>query len=232
MVNILLVEDEEQLASLIVKGLAEEGYNVIHAQDGLKGLSYIQSNNVDLVLLDILLPGMNGLEVCKNIRLKGFIHIPVIMLTALNSAENVVLGLDNGADDYIPKPFKLIELKARIRTLLRRTNYQTHAAKMQDEIFSFEDLVLNDSQKSVERNGIKLNLTSTEYKLLAKFMANQGKVLSRTTILEDVWGIDFDIGTNVVDVYVNYLRKKMEFDNLPRLIQTVIGMGYVLKNQD
>jgi DNA-binding response OmpR family regulator len=228
---ILLIEDELGVADFIKTGLEEEGYKVEHAVNGRLGFELLKSNIIDLVLLDILLPEMNGLEVCKKIREEGFKELPVIMLTALGSAENVVLGLDSGADDYLAKPFKLIELKARIRTLLRRSEYNGNSNYEPENCYSFADLELNDDQKTLIRNGIEISLTSTEYRLILMFIKNPKTVLSRTELLDEVWGINFDLGTNVVDVYVNYLRKKLDKIGGEKLIHTVIGMGYVLKQE-
>lgn len=230
MKKILLVEDDSRVSSFIVKGLNEEGYEVTLAMDGKVGLQFAMTSAYDLIILDIMLPEMNGLEVCKEIRAKNT-AVPILFLTALGSTENVVIGLDSGADDYLAKPFKFIELLARVRTLLRRTEYQSGTENKQD-IYRFGDVELDDSTKTVLRDDMEINLTSTEYRLLLMFIKNQRRVLSRVDILEEVWGIDFDMGTNVVDVYVNYLRKKLEKYGGPRIIQTVIGMGYVLKEAE
>lgn len=227
--NILLIEDELHVADLIKQSLEEEGYSVIHATDGLKGIESIKSKNIHLVILDVLLPHMNGFEVCKLIRKEGYTSLPVLILTALASAENIVLGLDTGADDYLSKPFKLIELKARIRNLLRRNEILIEKTLILSDIYKFVDLELNDYSKTVKRNGHEISLTSTEYRLLFEFMKQPQKVLNRADLLDTVWGINFDNGTNVVDVYVNYLRKKLEKHGTQKLIHTVTGMGYVLK---
>ncbi|MBK7884603.1 MAG: response regulator transcription factor [Chitinophagaceae bacterium] len=227
--TILLIEDEQSVANLIKKGLEEEGYMVLHAIDGIRGIELLYQAQVHLIILDILLPKMNGLEVCKKIRADGFKELPILMLTALGSAENVVLGLDIGADDYLSKPFKLIELKARLRTLLRRAELNENGKAKSTDIYRFADLELNDYTKNVTYHGKEVFLTSTEYRLLFMFMKNPNKVISRTDLLDEVWGINFDIGTNVVDVYVNYLRKKLDKHKHQKIIHTVIGMGYVLK---
>lgn len=231
--RILLVEDEAHVVSFITKGLSEDGYEVSVALDGRTGLSMADQNAFDLIILDIMLPEMNGLEVCKAIRKKNT-KVPILFLTALGTSENVVIGLEAGADDYLVKPFKFIELVARIKTLLRRTGNheqeQMHAEE-QEDIYAIDDLVLNDYTKKVTRDGIEIQLTSTEYRLLLYFLQNKNKVLSRMEILEKVWHVDFNMSTNVVDVYVNYLRKKIEGYNQDKLIHTVIGMGYVLKSE-
>lgn len=230
MKKILLVEDEMHVVSFIKKGLTEEGFDVTVAFDGNTGLQLFYDNQFDLIILDIMLPDKNGLEVCKDVR-KVNNNIPVLFLTALGTSENIVLGLETGADDYLVKPFKFIELLARIRTLLRRTEAGGAIPEIQEEhIYRFADLVVNDYSKEVVRDNKPVSLTSTEYKLLLYFIKNKNKVLSRTDILEEVWGVNFDIGTNVVDVYVNYLRKKIDTYADQKLIHTVIGMGYVLKD--
>jgi len=228
--KILLVEDDPRVCSFINKGLTEENFEVSIAFDGETGLNMIKTVNFDLVILDIMLPNINGIEVCKQIRSNNN-KTPILFLTALGSAENVVLGLSSGADDYLIKPFKFIELVARIRTLLRRSSDFGVSASIAD-VYTFADLKVNDSSKTVMRNAQELSLTSTEYRLLLVFIKSPKKVFSRIELLEAVWGVNFDMGTNVVDVYVNYLRKKLEKYNQPRLIQTVIGMGYVLKQSN
>lgn len=232
MKKILVVEDEAHVVSFIKKGLTEEGYEVSVAFDGKTGLQLALTNVFDFIILDIMLPEMNGLEVCKNIR-KENKKVPILFLTALGTSENIVLGLESGADDYLVKPFKFIELVARIKSLLRRTadkNPQNKEQNIQQEyIYSFSDIVLNDYTKKVTKNIDEISLTTTEYKLLFYFLQNKNRVLSRTNILEAVWGVDFDLGTNVVDVYVNYLRKKIDTNVNEKIIHTVIGMGYVLK---
>ncbi|WP_073308378.1 response regulator transcription factor [Flavobacterium terrae] len=232
MKKILLVEDEAHVVSFIKKGLSEEGFEVSVAFDGKTGLQLALENNFDIIILDIMLPEMNGLEVCKNIRLRNQI-VPILFLTALGTSENIVLGLENGADDYLVKPFKFIELIARIKTLLRRTTRMTNSNKdnsnNQENLFTFNDLKINDYTKTVTLANEEVSLTTTEYKLLLFFLKNKNKVLSRMDILEAVWGVDYDLGTNVVDVYVNYLRKKVDIKPDYKIIQTVIGMGYVLR---
>ncbi len=231
--TILLIEDEQHVADLIKQSLEEVGYKVIHATDGLSGIELLQKQRFHLIILDILLPNMNGLEVCKKIRTEGYKDIPILILTALGSAENVVLGLETGADDYLAKPFKLIELKARIRNLLRRSDkFENVAQPANQHVYRFADLEVNDYTKQVKRDNNEVSLTSTEYRLLLMFIKNPTKVLARTDLLDEVWGINFDIGTNVVDVYVNYLRKKLDKYGSKKLIHTVTGMGYVLKDSE
>jgi DNA-binding response OmpR family regulator len=229
MSTILIIEDDDHVADLIKKGLREDGYKVLHTIDGIAGMELLAKEEIELVVLDILLPKMNGLEVCRKIKTEGYAHLPILMLTALGSAENVVLGLDSGADDYLAKPFKLIELKARVRTLLRRKKISGPTSNDHSAIYRFAEIELNDNTKMVTRNGKEMSLTSTEYRLLMMFLKNPKMVLSRSSILDEIWGINFDIGTNVVDVYVNYLRKKLDKLGDKKLIHTVIGMGYILK---
>lgn len=225
--KILIIEDDPQISSLVQKGLTEENFETKVSNDGLRGLDEFYFWNPDLIILDIMLPGMNGLQVCSKIRETS--QVPILMLTALGTAENVALGLDSGADDYLPKPFKFIELNARVKSLLRRME---NLNPVQNTIFQFDDLVIDDNQKTVTRAGNSISLTSTEYRLLLLFVMNPKKVLSRIDILEEVWGIDFESGTNVVDVYVNYLRKKLVQFGGAKLIHTVIGMGYVMREEE
>jgi len=223
--KILIIEDDPHVCSFVKKGLIEENYVVETAMEGKEGIEKFFRGQFDLIILDIMLPTISGLEVCSRIREKS--NVPILMLTALGTAENVALGLNTGADDYLIKPFKFIELIARIRSLLRRADVQEITPEM---VYAFADLVVNDETKTVTRNGHAISLTSTEYRLLHLLLLHPKRVLSRIAILEEVWGVHFDMGTNVVDVYVNYLRKKLEKHG-PRLIQTVIGMGYVLREE-
>lgn len=229
--RILLIEDDPGVCSFVNRGLTEGGFDVSVAMDGETGLDMARSTNYDLVILDIMLPKINGLEVCRRIREEDK-QTPILMLTALGSAENVVIGFDTGADDYLVKPFKLIELNARIRNLLRRSESAEPQKQTEEGVYRFSDLELNDNTKTLTRGGKEISLTSTEYKLLFMFIKNPNKVLSRTDMLDQVWGIDFDIGTNVVDVYVNYLRKKLDKYGDAKLIHTMIGMGYILKESE
>lgn len=233
MKKILLVEDEAHVVSFINKGLMEEGYEVSVAMDGLAGIRMFEQSKFDLIILDIMLPGANGIEVCKAIRQKDQL-VPVLFLSALGTSENIVQGLECGGDDYLVKPFKFIELVARIKTLIRRADKSNTATEQKEEdneehVWSIDNLKLDDYKKKVTRNNKEIQLTSTEFRLLLHFLKNKNRVLSRMEILESVWGIDFSMSTNVVDVYVNYLRKKIEPLGEQKLIHTVIGMGYVLK---
>lgn len=228
MKKILLVEDDTRVCSFINKGLTENGFEVTVAMDGDMGLQLALKHSYDLLILDIMLPGINGLELCRQVRLENK-SIPILFLTAMGSTENVVIGLESGADDYLVKPFKFIELLARIKTLMRRTGKNQENAKVDHEIYRFADLTLDDTAKTVSRNGNEISLTSTEFRLLLMFMKSPRRVLSRVEMLDQVWGVNFDMGTNVVDVYVNYIRKKLDKYGDQKLIHTVIGMGYVLK---
>lgn len=222
--KLLVVEDDPNIVSIISRGLSQEGFEVSVAPDGTIGEQMALQNNFDIIILDIMLPGINGLTLCKTIKQEKP-QLPIIMLTALGTTENVVAGLDNGADDYLIKPFKFAELFARIRMLLRRYN----GIEMSDQLINIADLQINLSAKTVKRNGKSINLTATEYRLIEFMAKNKSKILSRIDILENVWDIDFNMGTNVVDVYVNYLRKKIDRDTDLKLIHTAVGLGYVLK---
>lgn len=225
--KILLIEDETSVANFIRKGLTEEGFDVTVAFNGAMGLKMALESRFSLIILDIMLPDKNGIDVCMEIR-NNHIQTPILFLTALSTPENIALGLNTGADDYLVKPFKFIELEARIKALLRRTD-QTPVANTNANLYSISDLVLDDDAKLVKRTGKEITLTATEYRLLLALLKNKGKVMSRMELLESAWDINFNLGTNVVDVYINYLRKKIETDHQPKLIQTVVGMGYVLK---
>lgn len=227
MKNILLIEDDSNVRAFVIKGLQEEGFLISSAKNGEDGIAIFEAGHFDLILLDIMLPGMSGIDVCIKLRASG--DIPIILLTALGTSENVALGLNSGADDYIVKPFKFIELIARINSILRRVDAAESHPKELKNILSFADVEINDDFKEVRRGGELINLTSTEYRLLKMFIMNPNRVLSRAEILEEVWGVNFDMGTNVVDVYVNYLRKKLDKQGAEKLIHTLIGMGYVIK---
>ena len=224
--KLLIVEDEPNVVSVLKRGLSSEGFELSVAPDGFIALEMVSAHSFSLIILDIMLPGINGLDLCKQIK-KNYPQLPIIMLTALSSTENIVTGLDNGADDYLVKPFKIAELSARIRMLLRR-----HAGLQQaDEIITIGDLQINISGKTVTRANQEITLTATEYRLLQFFARNKNKTLSRIDILENVWDIDFNMATNVVDVYVNYLRKKIDKGFSTTLLHTVVGLGYLLKEK-
>lgn len=222
--KILLVEDEVSVATLINKGLTEKGHSVSLAPDGALGLEMALGNNFDVILLDIMLPRLSGMEVCRQIREKKILT-PILFLTALGTTENIVAGLNAGGDDYLVKPFKFAELEARLHSLNRRKQFPLQ----QDAVTRIGLLAIDLQSKLVSYDDKPVNLTSTEYRLLEYFILNKNRVLSRIEILEHVWGIDFNMGTNVVDVYVNYLRKKVDKVPSQKLINTVIGMGYMLK---
>ena len=226
MANFLVVEDEVNVSSFIRRGLEEEGHKVEVAFDGAMGLSMACQMEFDLIVLDVILPHLNGVEFCKRYRSTMGYAVPIVMLTALGSTDDIVNGLNTGADDYLIKPFKFKELLARISSLLRRRNLGNFS-----ENYRFADVFMEANTKTVTRSGKKILLTSKEYRLLEFFLANPGRVLSRTTILENVWDKNVELNTNVVEVYINYLRNKLEEGFYPKLIHTVIGMGYVLKEK-
>ncbi len=223
--NILIIEDEQKVASFIKKGLEEEQHVVELATDGLQGLQAALSKDFDCIILDILLPGINGRDLCKKLR-QSQVLTPILMLTALQTTDDIVSGLEQGADDYLTKPFHFRELLARIQALGRRRWHKT----LGEEVLRFHDLTLDTSSKTASRQGKQINLTAREYGLLELFMRHPNKVLSRAFITDAVWGIDRSSNANVVDVYVNYLRNKIEkpFGDA-KLIHTLTGMGYVLK---
>ena len=226
-IRILLIEDEKKIADTLSKGLKELEYHVETAYDGKIGLRMFESGDFDLIITDINMPGMNGYELCKQIRGSNQ-HIPILMLTALNATDDKIEGFDAGADDYLVKPFEFKELVARIRALLKRTlNQQLPTGK----ILTVADLELNLDNKEVTRNGKLVNLTAKEFQLLEYLMRNRNRVVSRGDIAVRVWDIDFDTKTNVIDVYVNFLRKKIDKDHENKLIHTYVGMGYILKEK-
>ncbi|MDR3716196.1 MAG: response regulator transcription factor [Puia sp.] len=223
-IKILLVEDEKKIAEALRKGLSEQHYAVDVAYDGMIGKKLFDSNTYDLAILDINLPLMNGYELCRYIRNHNE-QMLVVMLTALNTTENKIEGFDAGADDYIVKPFDFQELLVRIRALLKRLHYPVTTGN----VLKVGDLVMNLDSKEVTREGRAIPLTAKEFQLLEYFIRNKNKVVSRIDIALNVWDIDFDTKTNVIDVYVNFLRKKIEKDFSSKLIYTQVGMGYVLK---
>jgi two-component system, OmpR family, response regulator MprA len=222
--RILVIEDEERIRQFLQRGLAYEGYRVDTAVDGRTGLEIARDNPPDLVLLDIMLPGMDGLEVCRRLRAAG--DIPILMLTAKESIEDRVAGLDAGADDYLVKPFAFDELLARVRALLRR------AQPAQPQVYRFGDLELDTGTRQGRRGGRTFDLTAKEYELLELFLRNPRQVLTRDVIFDRVWGYDFGGESNIIEVYVRYLRQKTEQGDLPRLIHTVRGVGYVLREEE
>lgn len=219
---ILAVEDQRKVAGFLKKGLQEEGHTVDVAYDGEEGLALAMINHYDLIILDIMLPKKNGMEVLRELRTER-ISAPVLMLTARDSLEDKVQGLDGGADDYLTKPFAFAELLARIRAILRRGKPE-RAAEL-----TAADLTLDPATRKVRRAGKEIELTNKEYTLLEYLLRNKGQVLTRSLISEHVWGYQFDTGTNIVNVYVNYLRSKIDSGFGKKLIHTVRGVGYVLK---
>ncbi len=220
--RLLVVEDEKKVASFIKQGLEEEGYAVDFALNGEEGLGMALDRVHDLIILDISLPKMDGLQVLKKLRQQK-VNTPVLLLTVRATIEDKVLGLDAGADDYLTKPFAFQELLARVRALLRRR------AEAEPALLQIGELILDPARRIVSRSGEKIELTSKEFALLEYFMRNPGRVLTRTMIIEHVWNYDFDTMTNIIDVYVNYLRKKIEGSHGAKLIHTVRGVGYVMK---
>jgi two-component system, OmpR family, copper resistance phosphate regulon response regulator CusR len=221
--NILLVEDEPKVADFIKKGLQEQMYNVDVAYDGLYGEKLALENEYDLAILDLILPGISGLELCKRIR-SFKTDMPILMLTALGATKDKVAGFDSGADDYLVKPFHFDELLARLKALGRRRMLVSPGI-----IYKIEDLEVDAYKKTTKRAGKEILLTAKEFSLLELLIINKNRVLSRTYIAETVWGIDYDRGTNLIDVYINYLRTKIDKGFSTPLIHTIIGMGYVLK---
>jgi len=220
--RLLVVEDEKKVANFIRKGLAEEGYAVDLAHDGEEGLEMALDQVHDLIILDISLPKMDGIGMLKKLR-EGNVKTPVLLLTVRATIEDKVLGLDTGADDYLTKPFAFQELLARVRALLRRR------VEAEPPLLQVADLTLDPARRVVFRGHEKIDLTTKEFALLDYFMRNVGRVLTRTMIAEHVWDYDFDPMTNVIDVYVNYLRNKIDAGREPKLIRTVRGVGYVLQ---
>jgi two-component system, OmpR family, response regulator MprA len=224
-VKILVVDDERAVRDSLRRALELEGYEVELAGDGEEALSRVSSNGEpDAVILDVLMPGIDGLEVCRRLRRDGR-RVPVLMLTAREEVENRVAGLDAGADDYVTKPFALDELLARLRALLRRTTGGS------GELLRFGDLELDPRTREVRRAGEPMELTRTEFSLLELFLLNPRQVLTRSVIFERVWGYDFGFSSNSLDVYIGYLRRKTEAGGQPRLIQTVRGVGYALRER-
>lgn len=222
--RILVVEDEKKVGSFIKKGLEEEHYAVDIAYDGEEGLSLAQINEYDLILLDIMLPRLDGMEVLRQIRRNGS-NVPILMLTAKDSVEDIVSGLNGGSDDYLTKPFSFDELVARVRALLRRKE------KEKTDLLTVGDLSLSTSTHRVKRGEREIELTAKEYALLEYFMRNPNRVLTRVLITEHVWDYHFDPSTNVIDVYVNYLRNKIDQGFEKKLIHTIRGSGYMMKDE-
>jgi len=224
--RILVIDDAPKIVDFIRRGLTYEGYAVDVAYDGQSGLEQAEREPPDLVMLDVMMPGLDGLEVCRQLRASSNGDVPILMLTAKDAVSDRVAGLDAGADDYLVKPFAFNELLARIRALLRRRQITEG-----DQIVSFADLTLNSTTHEVTRAGRPISLTAKEFDLLELFMRHPRQVLTRDIIYERVWGYDFGGESNIVEVYVRYLRAKLEAGDAPRLLQTVRGVGYALREE-
>jgi two-component system response regulator MprA len=222
--RILIIEDDEAILSFLRRGLAFDGYQVDTAKDGQTGLLIARDVPPNLIVLDWMLPGLDGLEVCRRLRQGG--SIPILMLTARDAVNDRVEGLDAGADDYMVKPFSLDELLARIRALLRRTQ------PARPKVYEFSDLLLDTGSRQAKRGDILVDLTAKEYELLELFMRHPHQVLTREMIYDNVWGYDFGGESNIIEVYVRYLRQKLEPKGKSRLLHTVRGMGYVLRESE
>jgi two-component system, OmpR family, response regulator MprA len=219
--RILIIEDDPAINKILQRGLSYDGYVVDIATDGRMGLNLARDQHPDLVILDWMLPGMDGLEVCRRLRTGG--SLPILMLTAKDTIQDRVQGLDAGADDYLVKPFNLEELLARVRALLRRTQTE------RQQVYKFSDLTMDSSSRQVTRGDRQVPLTAKEYELLELFLRHPRQVLTREIIFDRVWGYDFGGESNVLEVYIRYLRQKLEAANEPRLIHTVRSVGYVLR---
>jgi DNA-binding response OmpR family regulator len=224
--RILVIDDETKIVDFIRRGLKYEGYEVDSAYDGLSGLAQARNEPPDLIILDIMMPGLDGLEVCRRLRAEGWTELPILMLTAKDAVPDRVAGLDAGADDYLVKPFAFDELLARIRALLRRRRPVDEG-----QVLRFADVVANPATREVRRGDRAVSLTAKEFDLLELFMRHPRQVLTRDTIYEHVWGYDFGGESNIIEVYIRYLRSKLEADGEPRLLQTVRGVGYVLREE-
>lgn len=222
--KLLLVEDEPNLLSILRKGFSENNNDVSVALDGKTALEMINNYNFDVVVLDIMLPDINGIEVCRRLRASK-IFVPILLLTALGTSENIITGLNAGADDYLVKPFKFGELDARVNALNRRASQETDKL----DTITISDLEINGRTKTVKREGNTIVLTAKEFKLLYYLAKNSGTIVSRGQILDNVWDINFDMNTNVVDVYITYLRKKVDKPFNSKLIHTIKGLGYTIK---
>jgi two-component system response regulator MprA len=223
--QILVVEDDPRIAEFIRHGLIHEGYAVVAVHDGEAGLAKAREQSWDLIMLDVMLPGLDGFEVCRRLRAGGN-NVPILMLTARDAVSDRVTGLDAGADDYLAKPFDFAELLARIRALLRRQGFAGRGSRLR-----LADLEMNAVTREVRRGSRLLKLTAREFDLLELFLRHPRQVLTRDTIYEHVWGFDFDGESNIIDVYVRYVRAKLEAGGEPRLLQTVRGVGYVLREE-
>lgn len=226
--ELLLVEDNKRISEFVVKGLEESGFSVVLAENGIDARSFITQKEWDLILLDIMLPDIDGIELLQYTRYKK-INTPILVLSALSEPEDKIKALDYGADDYLSKPFNFKELIARINALTRRSKLEYNRPS---EILECEDLKLFIDQHRIERAGKEIKLTLQEFKLLKLLMENKNKVLSRTQIIDTVWGINYDTNTNVVDVYISYLRNKIDIEGYAKLIDTVKGRGYLIRTNE
>ncbi|WP_434752064.1 response regulator transcription factor [Paenibacillus amylolyticus] len=223
--TILIVDDDEKIVSMLRRGLAFEGYEVQTASNGAEGLSKLMDKEPDIVVLDVMMPQVDGFEVCRRLREAGS-KVPVLMLTAKDEVQSRVTGLDTGADDYLVKPFALEELLARVRALLRR---KADISNVTDNRLMYEDIILDNDSREVLRDGKRLELTAKEFELLNLFMQNPRRVLSRDLIMDKIWGYDYSGESNVLEVYIAMLRQKTEEHGGKRLIQTIRGAGYILR---
>ena len=224
--KILIIEDEVKVAAFIKKGLEEYSFEAEIAYDGISGSKMISSGTYQLIILDVNIPYLNGIEVCKKIRSFNK-NLPILMLTAMGTTEDKLMGFESGADDYLVKPFEFRELIARIRALLKRAEQN----QIPENMLTVADMVINTEAKTVKRNDKLIELTAKEFALLEYFVLNKNRVLSRNEIAEKIWDLHFETGTNIIDVYVNFLRKKVDTGYKTKLIHTRIGMGYVLKEE-
>jgi two-component system copper resistance phosphate regulon response regulator CusR len=223
--KILLVEDDPKISSFVKIGLESNGYTVDTAYDGIMGEKLVRTKNYEVIILDVVIPGISGFQLCKNIR-QNNIHTPIIMLTSLDSVDDKLTGFDSGADDYLLKPFSFRELLARIKALSRRSREEFISP-----LLKVADLEIDTVKLKVKRDRKNIKLTPTEYKILELLMNNKGKVFDRIDIAEKIWGISFNSGTNVIDVHINSLRKKIDKEYEHKLIQTKVGFGYVLSEE-
>lgn len=226
MVKILLIEDEPKTVQSLKQGLEENNYAVEVAYDGLMGYQLATRNAYQLIISDIIIPGLNGLELCRKLRIEG-IQTPILMLTALSTTDDKIEGFDAGADDYLAKPFDFKEFLARVKALIKRSN-QT---MIEAQVLKFADLELDLSSKIVSRSGQKINLTAKEFQLMEYFLRNQEKVISKAEIAESIWEVEDENSSNLIEVYVNYLRKKVDKGFSSKLIHTQFGMGYILRQE-